>query len=123
MIAANELRIGNWYKQLHTGAYTQVDLFLFHELYDDETYADHLQPIPLSPEILVKSGFENLFTEYTGSFYKDRLLIEWGIYDVIFARLQVDDENSNYIGEIKYLHQLQNLYFALTQTELTINLS
>ena len=59
MIAANELRIGNWYKQLHTGAYTQVDLFLFHELYDDETYADHLQPIPLSPEILVKAGFSN----------------------------------------------------------------
>ena len=24
--------------------------------------------------------------------------------------------------EIKYLHQLQNLYFALTQTELEINL-
>ena len=133
MIAPQELRIGNFIN--HAGPKLQGP-FVVDEIRRGSVsvaqmstnlpfgfFKEDIAGIPLSPEILVKAGFEDLFTDYTGSFYKDRLLIEWGIYDVIFARLQVDDENSNYIGEIKYLHQLQNLYFALTQTELTINLS
>lgn len=123
-IDARELRIGIWVKQLHLGKYTQVDLFTLGEIADDETYLDHLMPIPLSPEMLEKCGFKK---NTDGQGYdillnlplnSDWMYLVWndsGFYlsneDIVLVILKCD-----------YLHQLQNLYFALTQTELTINL-
>ena len=70
----------------------------------------HFKPIELSEEILLKCGFyqnEDLF--YIG---------EIGLY--LDDNVWWNDELIN--GRMFYLHQLQNLYFALTQTELEINL-
>jgi hypothetical protein len=72
------------------------------------------QPIPLTPEILEKCGFQRATI---GGYYKDfeditvRLFQEEGFYSL------------EYIGtKIQYLHQLQNLYFALTSEELKVNI-
>ena len=75
-----------------------------------------VEPIPLTEEWLLKAGFKN-------STVNNKLFIAYG-----FA-LYIDDDNDVgvmkfgidvYLCHIKYIHQLQNLYFALTGEELTI---
>lgn len=72
-----------------------------------------LTPIPLTPEWLERCGFAN---EPIGSnsYIKEDVKIfnfnDDGIYKMW-----------NYKVEVKNVHQLQNLYFALTGEELTIN--
>lgn len=81
---------------------------------------DKLSPIPLTPEILEKAGFVTI----------GRYAIGVGGYNV-FAKGRIEllqpNEGDPYIlafyeAKITHLHQLQNLYFALTGQELTINL-
>jgi len=72
-----------------------------------------LSPIPLTEEWLLKFEFiktyENPFIEY-----------EWSL-----GEFQISNEFESYLGKygdvIKSVHQLQNLYFALTGEELKIN--
>lgn len=109
MIQANELRIGNWYD--HNGSYRQVTPNTIEEVWEGERI--YVNPIPLTPEILEKCGFE----KYDRFLY--RLKNGWHWISV--------DTNSLYIhGKqvvlIDYLHQLQNLYFALTGKELNVQL-
>lgn len=80
-----------------------------------------IKPIPLTEEILLKCGFEitrqtehpnNIWTVY-GEECKFELehITSFYLYD-----------NKCFGTKVQYLHQLQNLYFALTNTELTVNL-
>ena len=78
-----------------------------------------ISPIPLTEEWLIKIGIELEFEELeSGS-----KLLSWvkGAFN-----LEIDKDGkicfevySHYI-EVKYVHQLQNLYFALTEEELII---
>ena len=76
------------------------------------------EPIPLTEEWLLKFGFE-CFAD--GQYEKifENLDFNWdketGLY--IFLRTQEDNIKPDHI---KHVHQLQNLYFALTGEELTI---
>ena len=65
-------------------------------------------PIPLTEEWLVKFGI----IEANESHVK-RIKIETDFGELMFY---ID----NRLPQLKYVHQLQNLYFALTNTELTI---
>lgn len=122
MINANELRVNNWYRQLHTGKESQVTLFLLGEISDDESYLDHLFPIQLSPEVLLACGFRK-DSEYR---FSRELPIGNGSdievsYDPFFDEWEITLENGKnefFPESIKSLHQLQNLYFALTGKEL-----
>lgn len=84
---------------------------------DDE---DNYEPIPLSPEILDKCGFVS---------YHHNPRLEWFFvngqaYEPF--HLKNSRDNKYYFNEnieVKYLHQLQNLYFALTGEELEVNLT
>lgn len=118
----NELRIGSkvYYNGTHKeeGTVTGVTEYLdgsclvnlngrANGLYKIE----ELSPIPITEEILLKCGF---FKEEDRSYRW--YLGEYFTYDL-------DDGGFKYEGAwirplIKYLHELQNLYFALTQTEL-----
>lgn len=70
------------------------------------------EPIPLTEEWLEKFGFQkNITTDLYPTFSYNILNINDGIVYVL---------NYGFITHIKYLHQLQNLYFALTGEELTI---
>lgn len=96
---------------------------------------DVLQPIPLTEEWLLKFGMnktfnkileqKNLFDtplevkfEFNGS---DDISI-WTNYitDVEEDEDEMMSTNLNITNVCKYVHQLQNLYFALTSTELTL---
>jgi hypothetical protein len=76
------------------------------------------KPIPLTEEILLKAGFE-------------RIENNWKVLDCVCLKLSWErlagfwvtfENESIYLPHIKYLHQLQNLKFSLTNEELTINL-
>ena len=71
-----------------------------------------IQPIPLTEEWLLKFGFEkNITTDLHPTFSYDILNVNDGIVYVL---------NYGFVNHIKYIHQLQNLYFALTGEELKI---
>lgn len=110
MIAASELRLNNSVKSnYHNGLVTEIkslsptEVRLWANPIAIYKY-ENIEPIPISDKILNKCEFgdEHLF------------------YDVYLYRITVTGSRV-WIGECKYLHQLQNLYYALTQTELTIN--
>lgn len=110
MINANELRIGNW---VTVGPHSNFQVKVINE-------KNKFEPIPLSPQILEEFGFTH---EWTDGFIKGRLDRE-GQY---FIRFNEEGYSfawefcRNESVEIRYLHQLQNLYFALTKKELEIN--
>lgn len=106
----NELRIRNLLLD-DRGVITKV-----YSLNDDEINNDdltvHYKPIPLTPELLEKCGFK----KYDGYGYKvaQGYIIKHAngyFYHYHDLRIRVD-----------YLHQLQNLVFALTGKEIEINL-
>ena len=121
MIPANELRIGNW-------ASNGEKNFVFDasSLYDATSglTSKFIFPIPLTPEVLEKCGFDwriwdgnehhkvlsykntPIHTYWDGSEW----CFKYGFdSDLTFAACQ-------------YVHQLQNLIFALTGEELTVKL-
>ncbi len=78
------------------------------------------QPIPLTPEILEKAGFDEWAKGHwkmSNSSCKRGWSKEFNYYLPYF-------ELSTYVGNVKlkYVHQLQNLYFALTGEEIEIKL-
>jgi hypothetical protein len=119
---AQELRIGNLVnygvnivpiKSIHTESVLKDEVRIYVELNEKlQNYCldiTEIEPIPLTEERLLKFGV------------KDNRL---GLFDVV----KVSDDigyHIYFIGrhlkEIQYVHQLQNLYFALTGEELILN--
>jgi hypothetical protein len=130
---SNELRIGNYLdwivkEDVHFGIARVEGMFLDHGQWfiDNDLrhciHIDELKPIPLTEEWLIKFGFERSAKTFVDGAYavtfrraKDG---GWAIYDTS------TDEGTNYLtpnlGFCEHVHQLQNLYFALTNIELTI---
>jgi hypothetical protein len=83
------------------------------------------KPIPLTEEWLVKFGFkitkdpEHNFYEKPFDIYHVQLKRLIG-RDVFYLELNKPNGASYLIKQINHVHQLQNLYFALTGEELTI---
>lgn len=126
MINPNELRIGN---------FIQADVNQFDEVINidgesgvirvktgNEFYltSSFINGIPLTPEWLERCGFEKSYSAYlNGIIYMYEGPGYWnnqkgwpvGIRDEVSMRI---------VRCIEYVHQLQNLYFALTGEELTI---
>ena len=117
---ANELRLGN-YVMIHDYAkgnrqQTVEELGVCQVNLLDEQYCT---PIPLTEEWLLKFGFETWETEVSLQIYDF-----WQLYNLKIAIYKGNfytDINAKKIF-IKHVHQLQNLYFALTSEELTIKL-
>lgn len=83
---------------------------------------DRLTPILLTAEILLKCGFK--FNTYVGEEEIDYYILENSefILDASFQPLVYGSSIHLLDYEIEYLHQLQNVYFALTGKELDIKL-
>lgn len=117
---ASELRLGNY-------VYDNLGGLLKIKGISTESDLRHIKPIPLTEEILLKCGF-----------VKDEEYDEGGLIDFryelnllnksISFTSNWNTEDCFYVNltqcgvDVFYLHQLQNLYFALTGEELTINL-
>lgn len=134
---ANELRIGNWIadrgsKQWQIDHWETKDkisakspLVKFgeleiegHPLTEEVLF---LKPIPITEEWLVRFGFksQDLSSEFFTQFNKGIVSIVFrnkSILIVCVGTQRVDHNN------FKYVHQLQNLYFALTGEELILTI-
>ena len=111
----NELRIGNYvyFKNgLDTVVGTEMDYIMSNHTRRWEK--KNIKPIPITKEWLLKFGFTQIYN-CTYEIEIDGHVIE---FDLRFRKMSV------YFGDIllqlKYVHELQNLYFALTSEELTI---
>lgn len=120
---AIDLRIGNI---TSFGAVYCIEDKNFY-VYDSEgtsyksSWAD-LQPVQLTEEWLFNLGFVN---HSEGEFYKDwkckSLKIRYKKDNQKFVcGIWTDDDDDCAIVWLDYVHQLQNLYYLLTNTELTI---
>lgn len=131
MIQANELRIGNWLyvygntiNTYQTSKPKQVNIeFLKAINVENEERPNGIltwfNPIPLTPEILEKCGFEYWTLDH---FCKDPNDAYWVHNKMKFAINNIKWTVQKLDVKINYLHQLQNLYFALTGEELLINM-
>ena len=105
---ASELRIGNYVKI--DGVEKPMKVLILDSL---EVSLTPFLPIPLTEEWLLKFRFEK---------HKDFFFIEWNEFS--FSIHEYEDgkfiitNSFNYV-DIIHVHQLQNLYFALTNEELT----
>ncbi|OPC36155.1 hypothetical protein [Elizabethkingia miricola] len=108
-----ELRLGNYVKYERNSVYFTVESIEFVNNLVNATDIEYLEPISLTEEWLLKFGFEK--SESLSNCTK----ITNG-YKFDFAGGEVLYLDSIRLKHIKYVHQLQNLYFALTGEELTI---
>lgn len=134
MIQANELRIGNWVNYHNFNNDGNPRYFKARDIYFEDgkigltdgriqlpcTYLEYIKPIPLTEEILLKCGFEGsketIFTRNDiGSIYFRKPYLESSLY--LIKAVSGDKMTS-----VTHLHQLQNLYFALTGKELEVKL-
>lgn len=119
MIKASELRIGNMVRGF--GEYDGLPLPIC-SLHSDNTFrllvgeksigcfsTREIKPITLTPEWLERLGYKDLGGYFSNT--KDGL---WPQKDGGFLYGDIEKE-------VKYVHQLQNLHFALTGEELTIS--
>jgi hypothetical protein len=124
---AQELRLGNYVNCPKDGQNPfRIDLFdyvsngigKFGMIYDKNThpltwYLQDLKPIPLTEDWLLKFGWK----------HKKDFYLEINGFTIMF------ESTGNILScflegigiDILYIHQLQNLYFALTNEELIIN--
>lgn len=115
MIDPKSLRIGNYIQDKKDGTTTILQVAHLSEGLINYWNASVYQPIPLSEQELIRLGFENRgeqpmsdklgqYTKYPiGLWLMGSCFITAGEFDV----------------DLKYVHQLQNLFYALCGQELT----
>ena len=139
-IQPNELRVGNYI--LYLDELYIVDGIKYEENAPEQKYriafktidgklrnakmSNWINPIPLTPSVLTEwcgfsckqGGSDNIYEWHIGN---NPVTHDW-----LFCITEFRHDNTffyrNGYHVIKYLHQLQNLYFALTGEELTVNL-
>lgn len=137
MVNIKELRIGN----IIAGKYHSIiqsissivkDISYSGEycicLYNGDKYGiDYIEPIQLTEELLVKCGMNECddacFVRYAyrnGKFKMNIMIC--GLKKYILSINDIENRCQICNVEVKYLHQLQNIYFDLTGKELEVNL-
>jgi hypothetical protein len=120
MIKENEIRIGNWVidNTREKSRYIKLDSNEVYELIGTGNW-DYIEPIPLTPEILEKAGFEE------DKLHECYVIKQFGCG----VAIEFFDNEINLVGHksaedlpCKYVHQLQNLIYSLTGEELMIEL-
>lgn len=79
-------------------------------------------PIQLTEEILIKAGFEKDDSGMFSIFIDEEEDVFYGVMNFIGFAYYVDRYDKNPLIYVKYLHQLQNLFYSLTGTELKISI-
>ena len=127
MINAKELRIGNLveyritdklYERKEWWEVSEIDADDIHWLSKVDTKDEDFRAIPLTEEWLLKLGFKKERERYFNTFIVLRFINNK--VDAFNLGVSHDDEYLEFLNSINYVHQLQNLHFALTHRELTV---
>jgi len=120
-INVNEFRKGNYANYSYQG----TDVIFYGYNYSDGCFTDfssipiepeELDPIPLTEKLLIQLGFIKKWDDYKGEVEQfEKGLITWSNGQFRIGTYWVFD------FEIHHLHQLQNLYFSITGTELVLS--
>lgn len=120
---ANELRIGNFFMDAKDRLCSVDEISK--DIEDCRISSIHdcitthpIKPIPLTEEWLLKFGFDESMNDKYKYYLKPTALFR-GLGDCNDRFYYFMSGQSKAI-EIKHVHQLQNLYFALTGEELTL---
>ena len=120
MIDIKELRIGNYVQPINEsgreakiGTVFAIGRYLVSVNSNNNPYDYHcIEPVLITEDILSKCKFVKQELDNTVIYYNPLMEL-----DAYFRLNGVD-----YDVEVKYLHQLQNLFFDLTGKELEVNL-
>jgi len=125
IMKANELRINNWVYNRTTKKEMQVYPMMIPQLaqINDE---NNIEPIPITQEWIIKFNAEKIKGYGNNRFWYVIFLDEYKDESMLFIHYSIGDNfctlnegyNETIIKKIKYVHELQNLYFALTGEEL-----
>ena len=131
-MTAQEVRIGNL---TNFGIVYEIQQDKFYVIDENDSSVcsswAQITPIPLTEEIIERLGFE--FFDYQPIDDEDFIYKDYKIQKGKSSYYSCCDCGENgwdfclnvswadqiYLSKVLYVHQLQNLYFALTQTELT----
>ena len=115
---ANELRIGNHIYE-GTDKLTIVTPKVIQDVIDN---AWLYTGIPLTDELLLKCGFNFVFGVWRNDKLWHTIIDLWKDDLGIKFVFDIDDNDGEIMGytKLQYLHEIQNLYFSLTDEELTI---
>ncbi len=131
---ANELRVGNIvFENVKSNNITCVQVSTIKEIHDESVLLKHglnpqldnIEPIKITSEWLINLGFEFYgFDKFQYLIYALSNVID-GTSDFRVTGLggkwyaQIDDSVCSW-ADLKYVHQLQNLYYAITGNELEL---
>lgn len=117
---AEEMKFNNW---VFDGEEYQKITGVYHDrVYFGSGWAllEIVEPIPLTPEILEKAGFVKV--EGKDSIYdKGQMRLYLGLQGSL-CYTEYEKGSYCYLRLIQYTHELQNLHYALYNSELPINL-
>ena len=122
MINTRDLRLGNLVEHEVFGVVEVVAIYkhaidVSKDGKTKEWFAGSIEkPIPLTEEWLIRLGFEKINHIHNGVLYLHKL-----VKIAIYPNGMIELRGAAGFSRIEYVHQLQNLYFALTQTELTLS--
>jgi hypothetical protein len=111
----NELRIGNWIQD--GNEFEQITIDHLNCLNSGRCEYD---PITLTEEWLLKFGFEKVLNQYKKITDVSKDTFKNIPFIILFLDNQFQYDDLRFRTNLQYVHQLQNLYFALTGDELTI---
>ena len=120
-----DLRIGNYIQHGNYVAIVGPAFFTSWDNYDfekDGIFKPEIQPIPLTEEWLVKFGFEDIYGAFISTKWMWNFQIEKheSFKDGWIFFIEEEGIVAPPSIKIKYVHQLQNLYFALTGEEIEL---
>ena len=129
LISENDFRIGNLFfgnyeteedEKIHSVVckilgYDPFNSFYWVENKEGIEEFSSFQKIPLTEEWLLNFGFENKYGSYVLSTLRGTIQIEEDL-----AEISSVITHNGFMSPCEYVHQLQNLYFALTGDELTV---
>ena len=124
MIQLNEIRIGNYLKN---GFNQTIQIYGRISKYNTSGYQlKTLKPIPITEDELIKLGFvyNGYNFDYLNYNFHCQFKNENGEFKNTEFSIKKDERGKNKIVisyNIEYLHQLQNIYFSITNKELGYN--
>ena len=108
----HEMRIGNWYSEFGMN-YEKVNWIVLQHIHESIESFIWVQPIPLTEKWLLKFGFKWKQIKDLSSYTLPKL----ELYQYSSNNNKIFFEYADGEVELKYVHQLQNLYWELCGEE------